>query len=162
MHKEISSQYRASLKMLMEAIDRCPQDTWTAEGYDNAYWRIVYHALFYTAFYLSENPASFVPYSHHFANYNFLGKLTHEHKPIDIERIYLKDEMMEYAQSISDGCEASVGRIPMDSESGFDWIPMNRFELHLYNLRHIQHHAGQLIERLHTLGIHGIKWEGKA
>lgn len=28
--------------------------------------------------------------------------------------------------------------------SGFSWRPFSRGELHLYNLRHIQHHTGAL------------------
>lgn len=38
-------------------------------------------------------------------------------------------------------------------------FPMNRLQLHLYNIRHLQHHVGQLTERLHQAGIKGIKWE---
>jgi hypothetical protein len=49
----------------------------------------------------------------------------------------------------------------LEAESGFSWIPMNKMELQIYNIRHIQHHAAQLIERLRdNQGIH-IKWVGK-
>ena len=31
------------------------------------------------------------------------------------------------------------------TDDGYDlWLPFSRLELHLYNLRHIQHHTGQL------------------
>jgi uncharacterized damage-inducible protein DinB len=47
----------------------------------------------------------------------------------------------------------------MEEKSGFDWLPTNRMELHLYNIRHIQHHTGQLVERLRQNGVKGIRWE---
>jgi len=31
-------------------------------------------------------------------------------------------------------------------------------ELHMYNIRHLQHHAGQLIDRLRTTENIGIAW----
>ena len=37
---------------------------------------------------------------------------------------------------------------------------MTTAELHLYSIRHIQHHIGQLIERLHQAGIQGFPWVG--
>jgi len=161
MHKEITRQYQASLKMLMDVIEKCPDSIWANEEYENAYWRIVYHALFYTTLYLSANPVEYVPYPHHIENYNLLGTHTKDHQPIHIERIYLKDEMMEYTVAVFNSIESWVNRFPMEDSSGFDWIPLNRFELHLYNIRHLQHHTGQLIERLHQTGIKGIKWEGR-
>ncbi len=36
----------------------------------------------------------------------------------------------------------------LDADSGFYWLPFNKFELQLYNIRHIQHHTGQLTDRL--------------
>ncbi|KPJ52053.1 hypothetical protein AMJ39_08795 [candidate division TA06 bacterium DG_24] len=50
--------------------------------------------------------------------------------------------------------------VPFGDPSGFPWLPFNRFELHLYNIRHIQHHAGQLIERLRSQGVTDFEWVG--
>jgi hypothetical protein len=46
--------------------------------------------------------------------------------------------------------------VRLDAASGFDWLPFNRFELHLYNMRHLQHHTGQLTERLRTICDVGV------
>ena len=32
----------------------------------------------------------------------------------------------------------------LSADAGFEWIPFSRAELHVYNIRHIQHHAAQL------------------
>jgi hypothetical protein len=159
MKKEIISQYKASLNMLMDTIKKCPENLWNNNEYENTYWHIVYHTLFYTSLYLSISPIKYSPWEKHKDNYNCLGSVTRDNKPVVIENIYSKNEIMEYIGSLFSNLENSVNNTPMDEKSGFDWMPMNRMELHLYNIRHIQHHTGQLIERLHQKGIKGIKWE---
>jgi uncharacterized damage-inducible protein DinB len=39
----------------------------------------------------------------------------------------------------------------LQAPSGFEWIKFSRGELHLYNIRHLQHHAGQLSACLRRL-----------
>jgi hypothetical protein len=39
---------------------------------------------------------------------------------------------------------ASETRESLERESGFRWLPFSRSELHVYNIRHVQHHTGQL------------------
>ena len=140
-------------------ISRCPEELWNNTSYNNSYWRIVYHTLFYTALYLSESPEKFVAWQKHQATYNYLGNFTSEQKPIVINRIYSKEEMIDYAKEIFTGCEVMVIKNE-NKENGFEWLSMNRLELHLYNIRHLQHHIGQLIERLHQNNISGIEWVG--
>jgi hypothetical protein len=48
----------------------------------------------------------------------------------------------------------------MDGPSGFYWIPMNKLELQFYNIRHLQHHTGELCERLGKTGAVEIGWIG--
>ncbi len=160
MEREITSQYKASLRMLTDVIKKCPDSLWDNAEYENQYWRIVYHALFYTHLYLFESPEKFIPWIKHVETYNYLGTVTSENKPVVIDCIYNKDEMIDYARLIYNDCENLV-RDNNAKESGFDWLPMSRLEIHFYNLRHLQHHTGQLIERLHQAGIKGIKWEGR-
>jgi hypothetical protein len=157
MKKEIASQYKASLKMLMDTIQKCPNDLWENNEYENQYWRIVYHTLFYTSLYLE--PAKFIPWAKHIENYNRLGSVTYDNKPIIINKAYSKKEMLDYLEIIYNDCESLVKNTLIEEKSGFDWLPTNRMELHLYNIRHIQHHTGQLVERLRQNGVKGIRWE---
>ena len=46
------------------------------------------------------------------------------------------------------------------AESGFSWLPMSKLELHFYNIRHLQHHIGQLDDRLRVKADIGIGWIG--
>ena len=160
MKNALISQYEASLRMLMDVIEKCPGSLWDDNSYESAYWRIVYHALFYTALYLSKDEKQFVSWSRHIANYNVLGPLSHDKQPIVITETYQKADLLNYAQSISDSLDTIVTD-NFDFGSGFSWLPMNKLELHIYNIRHLQHHTGQLIERLHQNGISGINWIGR-
>src|SRR5215831_21365839 len=65
MRPVLKSQYHASLAMLRDTIERCPDALWTSGDYLNPFWRIAYHALYYTHFYLQPNADSFRPWEHH-------------------------------------------------------------------------------------------------
>jgi len=59
----------------------------------------------------------------------------------------LESGLMENLQSLS-----------LNEQSGFEWYAFSRLELHLMNIRHIQHHTAELIERLKIKGITGFTW----
>jgi len=76
---------------------------------------------------------------------------------------YGTDVILEYVQS----CKAKASdRIAAETSeslagpSGFDWVPLPRCELHLYNIRHIQHHAAQLSVCLRRSTGEGVEWRG--
>ncbi len=160
MKSEIVSQYNAALKMLFSTIELCPDKLWIDEEYENSFWRIVYHTLFYTSLYLSKNPQSFTTWSKHKENYNCLGNFTYDNKPIVINEIYSKEILTEYLKAILEKVEISISEMEENKISEFNWIPGNELNRHLYNIRHIQHHTGQLVERLHCNKVKGIKWIG--
>ena len=49
--------------------------------------------------------------------------------------------------------ESSLATTP-----GFDWLDFSRAEVHVYNLRHLFHHAGQLSLRQRINVGEGVKW----
>ncbi|MDP9079872.1 MAG: hypothetical protein M3O71_20785 [Bacteroidota bacterium] len=152
------SQYQASLKMILKTIEKCPDDLWENNTYENAYWRIVYHSLFYTALYLSESDDTFIPWTRHIFNCNVLGAVDHGNNPIVIKAAYSKTDMISYADSILNNLDELVVNLDTSGNSGFEWLPMSKMQLHIYNIRHLQHHVGQLVERLHQNGVTGIHW----
>ncbi|HEY8928217.1 MAG TPA: DinB family protein [Mucilaginibacter sp.] len=158
MKAAIISQYHAALTMLTDTMQKCPNELWIDDNYDSAYWRIVYHALFYTDLYLSESVESFIPWDKHRPDYNQLGRLNEGQSSF---KVYPKDELMAYAELVANKADTKVNEESFEDASGFPWLKMTKFELQLYNIRHIQHHTGQLIERLHQNGINGIDWKGR-
>jgi hypothetical protein len=157
----ISSQYAAALEMLRRAVDKCPDELWADNSYRNEFWHIAYHALFYAHFYLQESSEAFTPWKLHRKDYNFLGPTPWPpHKPPDIGEPYTKAEVLEYLQICRNEVRRQVPLLDLDAASGFDWLPFDKLELQFYNIRHIQHHAAQLIDRLRNTASIGVDWVG--
>jgi hypothetical protein len=56
--------------------------------------------------------------------------------------------------------DEKMRQLELDAESGFSWLPFSKLELQLYNIRHIQQHTGELMERLGTCANIDIDWIG--
>ncbi|MBI4558370.1 MAG: DinB family protein [Candidatus Hydrogenedentes bacterium] len=157
----IKSQYRAALEMLGEAIANCTDALWDDPEHQNRFWHIAYHTLFFTHLYLQECEEKFVAWSKHRNEYQFLGPLPWPpHKQPSIEKPYTRDEILEYLGVCRNEVEQRVSAVDLEAASGFHWLPFNKLELQFYNIRHIQHHTGQLIDRLRTKANIGIPWVG--
>ncbi|MHC4599251.1 MAG: DinB family protein [Planctomycetota bacterium] len=157
----IASQYGAALAMLRKAVQACPDSLWNDGTFENRFWHVAYHTLFYTHFYLQENESAFVPWEKARPNYNFMGPVPWPpHEKPEIGEAYTKEEILEYLDLCEEQVRERTAVLDPEAPSGFEWIPMNKLELQLYNLRHVQHHAGQLIERLRAHGCKSMDWIG--
>ncbi len=152
----IKSQYHASLEMLRQAVAACPPNLWNNPAQKNKYWHIAYHGLFYTHFYLHSSEKAFQPWPKHRREATSL-ELSKTHEPI---RPYTKEEILEYHQYLSDRVDEMVDAIDLEGESGFYWLPFNKLELQLYNIRHLMQHTGELAERLWAVAGLEINWVG--
>ena len=158
----IKSQYRASLEMLGEAISKCTDALWEDQEYRNQFWHIAYHALFYTHLYLQDSEKEFVPWSKHRNEGQFLGPLPWPpHREPNIGEPYTKEDILEYLGVCQNEVTERVSSVDLEAESGFKWLPFGKLELQFYNIRHLQHHTGQLADRLRTKEAIGIGWVGK-
>ena len=152
------SQYHASLSMLRDAIDSCPADLWTDDSYVNQFWQVAYHTLFYTDFYLQPSESVFVPWEHHRPEHHrFMsgpqasGSIT----PYSVE------EIRACWIRCQDMIDSAVDRLDLSApDSGFPWYKMSKLEHQFVNLRHLQHHTGQLAERIRQVTGRGIQWAG--
>ncbi len=155
----VASQYGASLAMLGRAIEVCPEPLWLSEDYVNRFWHIAYHALFYSHFYLQPVAADFHPWAKHRPDYQYLGPRpwTAQEAP-KAETPYTKAELLEYHQLCRAEVNTKVPALDLAAASGFDWLPFNKLELQFYNIRHVQHHTGQLADRLRAGANIGLDW----
>jgi hypothetical protein len=158
----LRSQYTASLKMLKLAITACPDSAWHNAADGNRFWHIAYHTLFYVAFYLSPSEEQAVLWDKCRPYYEDLGKL-HDVPEYDVNNNipYSKDELYEFMDFILARLDVAFEEVPLDAPSGFPWISFDKLQLHIYNLRHLQHHTGQLSERIKQLTGKGVAWVGK-
>ena len=149
-------QYRASLKMLRQCIEVCPDELWNKTN-DRPYWNIAGHALFYTHLYLSQSEEDFV---------SFEPDLEPSHNvwdPVQEGVYFSKEQLLGYCDQLLDGCQGLVEKLKLEAdETGFHWYKdMDKFEHQLVNLKHLQGHVGQLSELLMAVGI-DIDWVSKA
>jgi hypothetical protein len=151
----IQSQFLATLEMLKQAIGLCPDEIWADSEPKNKFWHIAYHALFYAHFYLHPTADDFVPWEKHRDEVTSL-------KPSDdasTVQPYSQAEMLEYLAFCEQQVREKVATSDLAAESGFHWLPFNTLEKHLYNIRHVQLHTGELCERLGQAGI-DVGWVG--
>jgi hypothetical protein len=157
----IISQYQSALEMLKQAITRCPESLWNSPGDKTKFWHIAYHALFYTHLYLQESEQSFVPWSKHRNEYQFLGQVPWPpHAPPQIGEPYDKASLLEYLAFCQRQVADRVPQLDLQAASGFDWLPFGKLELQFYTIRHMQQHTGELMERLGTRANVEIDWVG--
>ena len=158
-HKGILSQYLSGLAMLEQAIERCPEDMWDDPQDQNKTWHVAYHTLFYTHLYAHTRGEEFQAWEHHREEYEFLGpKPWPPHDPPNIGEPYTKDEVLAFLAFCREYLREQIPTLDMEAESGFPWIPMNKLASQSYNLRHLQHHTGQITERLRARAGIAVDW----
>jgi hypothetical protein len=151
----IQSQFLATLAMLKKAIEACPDDIWVDPEPKNKFWHIAFHSLFYAHFYLHPTEHDFVAWEKH----QDVVSLSPSDNP-DAITPYTKAEMLEYLAFCQEQVRKKVTASDLTAASGFHWLPFNTLEKHIYNLRHVQLHTGELCERLGQAGI-DVEWIGK-
>jgi hypothetical protein len=158
MKKELISQFKAALKMLQNNIENCPDEIWNDASYTNLYWQIVYHSLHYTRLYLSKSEETFIPWAKHHDNWHQFESVNFNEKRGTASFEYSKLDLLLYVAQTNEDIEKQINDEDLYDLSGFEWLKVTRLELHLYNLRHLQHHTGQLTERLQQDDIKGLTW----
>lgn len=126
--------------MLENAIVACPHELWRDRSRRPEVWYTVYHTLFFLDLYLSGSVEGFRPP----APYN-LDELDPE--GILPGRVYTKEELLVYLEHCRQKCRGVIGALTEEKARElcvFSWGELSFLELMLYNLRHVQHHTGQL------------------
>jgi hypothetical protein len=158
----LSAQFGASLQMLGGCLDRADPSVWLAPVGRVAFWHVAYHVLFCTDMYLSPGEGAFRPPAFHQEGSNFFGPPPWAPQmKVVIDRPYDKETLADYLGT----CRAKARRVlageteaALAGPSGFPWLKCSRFEAHLYNLRHLQHHTGQLAAGLRRRSGQGVEW----
>jgi len=161
----LKSQYHAGLAMLREAIERCPDDIWLSTQPRNAYWQVAYHALYFTHFYLQKDHQAFHPWAEHQSAVQNPDGIPGPPEPGSTLPLIPEPYTRTQALACWDVCDqvvdSAVDALDLASpESGFPWYKMSKLEHQLVNLRHLQHHAAQLADRLRAALDTGVRWIG--
>jgi hypothetical protein len=133
-------QFGGAIDMLENAVRECPDEVWGDRIGESEFWYLAYHTLFWLDYYLSDGAAAFTPPPPY-----TLGELD----PAGVlpDRVYTKEELLAYLAHGREKCRRKIAGLT-DAAA---WAPLpsgavvgTPYELLLYNLRHVQHHAAQL------------------
>jgi hypothetical protein len=133
------SQFEAALCMLNQCIAACPPEHWEGKIASGTFRWVAYHTLFFTDLYLSPSAEAF--------------ELRELHRRGGDEREDVqcrgldRNEALAYVTLCREKLHAALAMETLESlqgRSGFPWYQTTRGELHLINIRHIQHHTGAL------------------
>lgn len=158
--QSLLAQYRAALSTLGQALDRCPESEWHEAHGDFPFSQVVFHTLIFTDLYLEAGPAGLKAQTFHEENREFF-KNYEELEPVEPTNTYDREGCRRYLAFCFEKCRrvcAEEGEEELLGPSGFERRPPSRLELHLYNIRHIQHHAGQLGLRLQPITGQELDW----
>lgn len=157
----LASQYKASLGMLRKTLEKVPEDQWNTDEYNNPNWQIAYHCIAAIQYYLGANDASFVPFEKAIRGAESLGGSQEWENPdagVVLEGFHTKEELFSFIDELNENLLQRIEALPFEADSGYEWYPVSRFELHLNCIRHTQHHTAEIIERLKIKGISGFRW----
>ncbi len=160
----VSSQYLASLEMLKQTVSQCPETIWNSPDDKVQFWHIAYHTLFFTHLYLQDTLQAFKPWPQHRKDMENLDSHPSASSPDggpNMEQPYNKESILEYLAFCQQQVAEKVPGLNFEAESGFQWLPFNKLELQIYNIRHLQQHTGELMERLGTRTGLELDWVGK-
>lgn len=158
-------QFAASIDMLNNAINACPDDLWTVRLWDDPelpasseFWYLAYHTLFWLDLYLSGAVEGFVPP----APFNL-----DELDPAGLlpERVYSKSELLAYLTHTRQKCQATVNSLTAEKAQQlckFPWGEVTFVSLLLDNMRHVQEHTAQLNLILGQKIGFGPRWVARA
>jgi hypothetical protein len=160
----LTHQYQASLSALNLAIARCPDALWNQPVANWKYCQAAFHVVFFADVYLQpsddvallQNQPFHIQQKGDFRDYEEM-----EDRPQVL--LYEKPFVLSYLQHVRDKARETIA---LESESvlagpsGFDRRKCSRAELHVYNIRHIQHHAAQLSLCLRQGSQINIPWVG--
>lgn len=138
--KILSGQFGATLSMMGQCVQVCRPEHWEGRIANDTFRQVAYHTLFFVDFYLSPSEDAF--------------RLRDLHQRGGDERVgteaspgLSKDETLAYVAICREKALETLASETAESlrgASGFSRLPFSRGELHVYNLRHVQHHTGAL------------------
>lgn len=132
-------QFGASIDMLENAIDACPEPIWGDRSRQPEYWYMAYHTLFWLDLYGYGSVEDYDP-----------------GRPFSLEELdpagiipanpYTKPELKRYLEQGRKRIYSAIESLAGDSGRRhlFTWGEVGTAELLLYNMRHVQHHVAQL------------------
>ena len=137
---DLWDQFGSAIDMLGNAIEACPDSLWADTKRNPQFWYLAFHTLWWLDYYLHESSDTFRPPAPYTLD---------ELDPADVrpERPYTKDELRTYLAHGRAKARTAIAVLTEEAAMRthkFGKRQHSVLNLHLYNARHVQHHAAQL------------------
>ncbi len=150
----LSSQFEAALAMFNDCAQKCPPEHWDGKIAKYPFWQVAYHTLCFVDLYLAPNEETFEPRA------DLHPQGWREFDDEYPSRRFEQREILNYVTLCLEKARqtfAAETAATLAGPSGHKRRTFSRSELHIYNLRHLQHHTGQLSAFLRQVGA-DPKW----
>ncbi len=144
MKSQILNQYKACFTMLKSCIERYSDSVWyDKDNHETAAYEIAYHAIACTN--LCSAPSE-----------DGMVRWAGEADP-DKHR-FSQSEMVDYIEHVLRQIPVYLQSFSPEEDCWPDWYNLNQHEFHINSLRHVQHHAAELIERHRSTKDLSVEW----
>jgi hypothetical protein len=133
------AQFEAALAMLKQCVEACPAEHWEGKIANETFRWNAYHAVFFADLYLSRDNEAFELRDLHLKGGDERGDAACVGLSQADMLTYIPLVRQKLLDTIAAETEATFA-----GPSGFSWYNVTRAEMHLGNIRHLQHHAAQL------------------
>lgn len=139
----LQHQYEALVQMIRNAIEASTEDNWTASVKGIPFWHIAYHTIFYLDLYSGDSEEL----KESFQTVSFANE---DDSDLDRtpSRVFTKTELLNYLDETEQKCIDIIKNLDAESlarPTAIEWkVGRNVLELLFENLRHLNHHIGQL------------------
>jgi hypothetical protein len=158
----LTNQYAAALCTLGTCIQRCPENAWDVKIGNGPFQWVAFHTLFFTDYYLAGNEQAFRDQQFHRENLKHFGdyiELQYIEPVTTFDRNFIEAYLQHCRQHAAAAIEAETTE-SFSAPCGFDRKVFSRAELHVSNIRHLQHHTAHLSLRLRLDHEIDIPWIG--
>ena len=134
----VISQFEAALCMLNQCVAACRPEHWEGKIANSTFREVAYHTLFFTDYYLATE-ATFELRPLNERGGDERGKTVSQGLDQQDTLAYLAICRQQAIDVVRGETAESLA-----GPAGFTRRTCSRAELHVYNIRHVQHHVGQL------------------
>jgi hypothetical protein len=145
----LQKQYTKCFSILKNVIKSYDESIWLNNiDYKTPTWQIVYHLVFYANIYCSSSENDIKQWPKSKDDYYDFEKIHELIIKKEIKLIpYTREDMMEYSMFVEKNIPNYLINLEPENKCWPYWYNESQLEFQINNLRHIQHHIGEIIER---------------
>ena len=156
----LARQFKASLATLGVCVSNCPDELWDVQIARYPFYQVAFHTLIFADLYLGLDAESLQQQAFHLANRDMFRdyeQLEDREPVLSYDRRQITT-YLEFCQSKAARTIAAETEASLSAPAKFERKKCSRADLHVENIRHIQHHAAQLILRLRLDADIDVPW----